>query len=349
VSAPARAVVSAPVKPTVVLACSTADAVALPRVLKRLVDVGVRVDVCAGVELDARPLQRALARGTARTSYVICCSRELDGEQLDRLYRMVRDAGVAADRAAVLRFESQRPDELTGALLQRLADHGVVAVPGAPAMLSSEDVTEPVMIIPRELERPVASPSCERSDAVLPVALQQPPSRPRRAWLPLAIAASMVLALVSLAAVRWAARVGQEASVATAGIAVPRSSSAAAVLASGGQGLPDHVRAALELGTIRASDGLLVAEPGEVSMHRPVARRRCKELFVAGISEWRMPTRAELDKLAAGGLLELGTTWWHAGEEREKPRARWTGVAIESVPLSPRAAARTVCVHDPLR
>ncbi|MBC8068838.1 MAG: hypothetical protein IAG13_10940, partial [Deltaproteobacteria bacterium] len=207
----ARATVpAAPTKPTVVLACSTADAVALPRVLKRLVDVGVRVDVCAGVELDARPLQRALARGNTRTSYAICRSRELDGDQLDRLYRLACDAGIPNDRLAVLRFEVERPDELTGALLQRLADHGFADVAGAPVALSSDDVTEPVMIIPRE---PNVTRMAERSAAVLhlvPTPSPTPPSiaAPRRSRFALGLGCTLALAAIAVLVLGWLSRIG---------------------------------------------------------------------------------------------------------------------------------------------
>lgn len=354
-------------KPTVVLACSTADAAGLAKVLKRLVEAGVRVDVCAGIEVDARALQRALARGDARTSYVLCRGRDLDGVQLEHLYRLVRQSGVPTERAPVLRFEPHRADELASTVLQRLGEHGLVTTAGAPMLLSTDDVTEPVMVLPRELLPPPRA--AEISDVAMPIArdvdppaparsavemrisavvraVAEPSPRARTRVLPVAIAAALAVLVLAVLGLRSATS-REPAALVVAGLA-PAPATTVAVLGRV-DAMPRHVSEALERGTIRALQGLLVAFPSEVSMHRVVARRRCEELYEAGLSDWRMPTRAELDTLGEAGFFDADTTWWHAGDERERPRARWTGAAMNTVAVAPKAAARVVCVHAPAR
>jgi hypothetical protein len=154
------------------------------------------------------------------------------------------------------------------------------------------------------------------------------------------------MVVLVLLGVRFAIGAGQSASIATAGLA-PGPARPLAVLGPAAPALPAHVSEALAHGTIRALQGLLVAIEGDTSMHGVVARKHCEKLYVAGLSDWRVPTRAELEVLASGGFLPANTTWWHDGDAKEKPRARWDGTRMHTMAPAPKAAARTVCVHAP--
>ncbi|HWB77457.1 MAG TPA: hypothetical protein VG755_20965 [Nannocystaceae bacterium] len=360
-------------KPTVVLACSAADATALAKVLKSLVDAGLRVDVCAGVEVDARALQRSLARADARTIFTLCRGRNLDGVQLEHLYRLVRQSGIPSERAFVLRFEHERADELASTLLARLAQHGLTPEAGTPELLSSQDVTSPVLVIPRELaDRSLAAESTTQPIAIddAPPAIaarlrETPPVTPERSQTEMRISAvlrakpdprsrtrvlpamaAIAMVVLVLFGVRFAIGAGQSATIVSAGLA-PAPARPLAVLAPAGPALPAHVSAALAHGTIRAMQGLLVAIEGDTAMHNVVARKHCEKLYVAGLSDWRVPTRAELELLGSGGFLPASTTWWHDGDAKDKPRAKWDGARMHTLAPAPKAAARTVCVHAP--
>ena len=366
-------------KPTVVLACSAADATALAKVLKSLVDAGLRVDVCAGVEVDVRALQRSLARADARTIFTLCRGRNLDGVQLEHLYRLVRQSGIPSERAFVLRFEANRADDLASTLLARLAQHGILPEAGAPEPMSSQDVTSPVLVIPRELaDRTIAPESTTQPIAIADTVAVEPapyvaprlvetptklpPERsqtemrisavlrakpdPRSRTRVLPAMATIAMLVLVLFGARFALGMGQSAAIASTGFA-PAPARPLAVLGPAAPALPAHVNEALAHGTIRALQGLLVAIEGDTAMHGVVARKHCEKLYVAGLSDWRVPTRGELELLATGGFLPANTTWWHDGDAKEKPRAKWDGARMHTIAPTPKAAARTVCVHAP--
>lgn len=536
------------VKPTVVLACASDDATAMAKVLRRLVERGVRVDVVAGVDFDVRPFQEALARGTSRTVYVICRSDDLDAFQVDRLRTAAQNAKVTSDRLVLVPFDPELPIDFAETVLRQLAENGRVVrrvtreVPPPPvvgprrttvtdlsvvatgpaarrvtAMLGKPSGTKPAVktTTPVPTAAPIIAPPVVASGAkpaaakpmpariiaapvvgapIAPPTLAKastnaitsampteesffrlvldatPANQPRTPMAfddglddefddaitsvialqadsmrvmsgvatpmagptsavdapapapPLPVLVETAVAFVDLqgadpaAATKpdWpqvempaAAPVQSEPSTASLSLAeglgqsfplarrgankrlgialaiaagvlativgVSRSdvapattqswtgkahpiavttreldaASAATELAAAQGPVVETpaVMAALEARTIRALDGLFVAVAKAPTMRRGAATAHCRDLVIATMTNWRLPTAGEIGLLGEAGFVPQDSTWWLGGKKVRKPRVEWTGKRVRPQSAKKTAAARTVCVH----
>jgi hypothetical protein len=105
------------------------------------------------------------------------------------------------------------------------------------------------------------------------------------------------------------------------------------------------VMAALESRTIRALDNLFVAVPTAPALRRGAAATHCRNLVVAGLANWRLPSANEIAVLGDAGFVPADSTWWIGGKKVRKPRVEWTGKRTRSQSAKKTSAARAVCVH----
>ena len=539
------------VKPTVVLACASDDAVAMAKVLRRLVERGVRVDVVAGVDYDVRPFQDALVRGTTRTVYVICRSDDLDAFQVDRLRTAAQNAKVTSDRLVLVPFDPELPIDFAETVLRYLAENGrmvrrvtrelppvpvvgprhstsldlaivsmttpplrratallgetsasvaktvtplvaapvvaapvvaapvvvapVVAAPVVAAPVVSKPMPARVIAAPLVGAPTLAAPKVASTSAVaipsgvandesffrlvldatpanegdaamdfeddfddaitnvitlqadsmrlmtgvttpmvgptLPAPAPAPPamietavaivdldaaaaatrpdwpqvamapttpvqSEPSTASLSLSnalgeafpssrrapakrLAAAMAIAAAALATIVGIGRAQPEAApasaqawtrAATAAAVTSSQRGSAAATATSQDARPTPIEttavmAAIEARTIRALDGLFVAVPKTAAMRRLPAALHCRDLVIAGLSNWRLPSADEIALLGGAGFVPDDSIWWRGGKKVRKPRVQWTGKRVRSQAAKKTAAARTVCVH----
>jgi len=536
------------VKPTVVLACASDDAVAMTKVLRRLVERGVRVDVVAGVDFDMRPFQDALARGTTRTVYVICRSDDLDAFQVDRLRTAAQNAKVSSDRLVLVPFDPELPIDFAETVLRQLAEDGrmvrvtrelppvpavgprhstsaelslvatgpslrratallgappeakpvetkpieakpvvttplaripvvkalvakpaVVAAPpidpsptkplptrviaapvvGAPSLAAPrvtsataiptgmqsddsffrlvvdatpanengpamdfddafDDAITNVITLQAETMRlmagvatPMAGPASPIPPAPPPPATVEtavaivdlhatatapdwpqvpvePPARTQsepstaslsladglgesfaparrglstRLGIAMAIAAGVLATIVGVGRSVGAAAPSAESwtkpakSLAVTGREPGSAATIAGLAAPGPAAEMPAVMAALEARTIRALDGLFVTIPQAPAMRRAAATTHCRDLVIAGLTSWRLPTADEIALLGHAGFVPDDSIWWRGGKKVKKPRVEWTGKRVRQQSAKKTAAARTVCVH----
>jgi hypothetical protein len=105
------------------------------------------------------------------------------------------------------------------------------------------------------------------------------------------------------------------------------------------------VIAALEGRKIRAFDGLFVATAKAAPMRRGAATSHCRNLAIAGLVHWRLPSADEIALLGDAGFVPADSTWWQGGKKIRKPRVEWTGKRVRTQAAKKTAAARTLCVH----
>lgn len=99
----------------------------MARVVPRLVELGTRVEIVDGVDLDTRPLEAAVERHTERSAYVVCQSEELDEYQKDLLVLTIRAGEVPESLVWPTRLEPHDVDGLMGAVLKHLLELGWLA------------------------------------------------------------------------------------------------------------------------------------------------------------------------------------------------------------------------------
>ncbi|MEM6992585.1 MAG: hypothetical protein AAF721_18880 [Myxococcota bacterium] len=359
-------------RPAIVLACASADAPAIARQLRRLVDLGVRAEIVAGVDLDVRPLEARLERRLDRSAYVICCSEELDAYQTDLLDLTIRAAEVPAELVWTVPFQASQLEAFVSDILERLHVAGWLAQARPHAQARRRSMTLRGIAIPAETPAPARRPrSTARtrrySDDLLEgpkptaepaVAAPQPrpARRPRRRWVAaLGVAAAAALTWLSLPAAEeaHAEDSGVRISVATAaGVAqdanptrersVPgtlASTMAAERESAGAQ----TVHAALAQREIRGLDALLVAPSSTRRVRRKDAAAQCNALERAGRSDWRLPSAPELAALGSAGFVAPRVAWWTRGSKR-KALATWNGKKVRRRAAKRRTTAKTICV-----
>lgn len=99
----------------------------MARVVPRLVELGTRVEIVDGVDLDTRPLEAAIERHTERSAYVVCQSDELDEYQKDLLVLTIRAGEVPESLVWPTRLEPHDVDGLMGTVLKHLLELGWLA------------------------------------------------------------------------------------------------------------------------------------------------------------------------------------------------------------------------------
>ena len=146
-------------RPSVIFACATVDAPLVARVVPRLVELGTRVEIVDGVDLDTRPLEAAVERHNERSAYVVCQSEELDEYQKDLLVLTIRAGEVPESLVWPTRLEPHDIDGLMGSVLKRLLELGWLAEARQHAKGRRRNVTM------RGLAMPAVEPPKKRNTA----------------------------------------------------------------------------------------------------------------------------------------------------------------------------------------
>lgn len=320
-------------------------------VARGLIALGVRVDVVAGVDVDARPLELALEQHDGNALWVLCRSEMLDDFQLELLALTVRATEVASAQVLALPFDPDAIGTFVSLVQRRLASLGWIhSTAGPTAGVPTPGVPTPAGPDPTPLPR--LAPDDPSSASIS--AGERRPSGARRTIGALALAVCTGLGAWALAGrdgssaavVSISPRGRAEVPQAVTGDPRPSPAPAASVVAAPP---PEPMRpadafaAALEDRSIRALDELLVTTPGDDTVTARAARTRCRALRVAGIDAWQLPDARQLTALADAGLIARDEAHW-AKRGRSVRRARWSGTRMRTQGAGLRAEASAVCV-----
>jgi hypothetical protein len=351
-------------RPTVVLACSGPEAGAMVEVARALIADGVRVDVVAGVDLDARPIELALEQHFGSTLWVLCRSEHLDEYQLELLLLTVRASEVAEEHVIALPYDPDATTTFVGLVRRRLVALAWIAgEPGVPTPRRAEPTPVPALAPEASGFADVQAPASSRRRIGAALALIACVGMGAWWWSGTSAAAAdaRVSAVASLADVATPdVRDAAPAEVSDADpdadrgprIDRPRAPEHAPLAPTVASTIPAPARHAFELTgpigralaerRIRALDALLVSSPRPSATARR-ARKQCGKLRDAGVRAWRLPVPEELDALAEAGFLPDEARYW-ARRGKASRRADVEGDSVRTRKVSRKGKANVLCV-----